>query len=394
MNFKNDYYYSNEAEQYTFYRIPKALFIEEHFKKLSSDAKILYGLMLDRMGLSIKNNWCDEQNKVYIYFTLENTQEYMNCGHTKAIKIVAELDKIGLIERMKQGQGKPTKIYVKKFITHNNNSDTKLSTSYPQEHQDIQKEEVQTSTNDTSRVLKIGSPNFSKADTNNNDYNNNKFNNNYFNNTDFNKNKFNNTDFNNSKSKSVSCLYKNNEINNIDIDNNIDTEICPNNSNISTDEKQKGLDKQTQNKEQIPTAMDTTISGFSHNRCSEHSIIPTNKKCKELEEYIKEQINYDTFIHMDIVEKDEVDAIVLIILDVLMCNQATVRIGGQDKPYSIVESVFKKIDYCCIIYAINKFKEQKHEIIHKKAYLLTCLYNAQMEGVYNGINCLNTMGVS
>jgi len=92
---------------------------EPHFKKLSSDAKILYGLMLDRMSLSMKNEWIDKNNRVYIFFTLEDVQDHLNCSHTTGVKFLAELDVttgIGLIERVKQGQGKPTRIYVKNFI--------------------------------------------------------------------------------------------------------------------------------------------------------------------------------------------------------------------------------------------------------------------------------------
>jgi hypothetical protein len=77
----NDYYYGNEAAQYTFYRLPKALFTNDRYKSLSHGAKILYGLMLDSMGLSMKNGWLDEQNRVFIFFTLDDVQEYMNCYH-------------------------------------------------------------------------------------------------------------------------------------------------------------------------------------------------------------------------------------------------------------------------------------------------------------------------
>jgi hypothetical protein len=113
------YYYGNEADQYTFYRLPKALFTNDRYKDLSDGAKILYGLMLDRMGLSVKNGWMDEQERVFIYFTLEDVQEYMNCKHDKGVKMLAELDTekgVGLIERVKQGQGKPAVIYVLKFF--------------------------------------------------------------------------------------------------------------------------------------------------------------------------------------------------------------------------------------------------------------------------------------
>lgn len=113
------YFYGNEADQYSFYRIPKLLFKNEYFKNLSSDAKILYGLMLDRMSLSIKNQWFDEQNRAYIYFSIEDIMELLNCGRNKAVKSLQELDDengIGLIEKRRQGFGKANIIYVKSFM--------------------------------------------------------------------------------------------------------------------------------------------------------------------------------------------------------------------------------------------------------------------------------------
>ena len=116
-----DFYYGVEAEQFTFIRVPKVLFTDkEHFGNLSSDAKILYGLLLERMSLSRKNNWIDKENRVYIIYTLENIIDDLNCGKDKGVKILAELDGdkgVGLIERKKRGLGKPTIIYVKNFIT-------------------------------------------------------------------------------------------------------------------------------------------------------------------------------------------------------------------------------------------------------------------------------------
>ena len=115
---KLPYFYGHEAEQYSFYRIPKQLISDSRFRNVSTDAKLLYGLMLDRMGLSMKNGWLDEQGRVYIFFVLDEIQDLLQCGHEKAVKLLAELDSekgIGLIERVKQGQGKPTIVYVKQF---------------------------------------------------------------------------------------------------------------------------------------------------------------------------------------------------------------------------------------------------------------------------------------
>ena len=115
---KLPYFYGHEAEQYAFYRIPKTLISDPRFRNISIDAKLLYGLMLDRMSLSMKNGWIDELGRVYIYFVLDEIQDLLQCGHEKAVKLLAELDNekgIGLIERVKRGQGKPTIIYVKQF---------------------------------------------------------------------------------------------------------------------------------------------------------------------------------------------------------------------------------------------------------------------------------------
>ena len=115
-----DYYYGIEAEQFSFYRVPRVLIKDERFRGLSSDAKLLYGLMLDRMSLSMKNGWLDGQNRAYIYYTLENVMEDLGCCRDKCVKILAELDGkkgIGLIEKKRQGLGKPDIIYVKNFAT-------------------------------------------------------------------------------------------------------------------------------------------------------------------------------------------------------------------------------------------------------------------------------------
>lgn len=115
-----DYFQGMEAEQYSFYRVPKILFTEEYFKTLTCEAKVLYGLMLDRMSLSVKNHWNDKEGKVYIIFTVEEIAELMNCGTQKAVRLIKELDVkegIGLIEKKRLGLGKPNVIYVKNFMT-------------------------------------------------------------------------------------------------------------------------------------------------------------------------------------------------------------------------------------------------------------------------------------
>ena len=111
-----EYFYGAQAEQFSFYRIPKALFTEPNFRELSTDAKVLYGILQDRMSLSLKNQWLDAQNKVYIIFTVEEIMDALNCANQKATRLMVELEKqAGLIERKRQGLGRPNLIYVKNF---------------------------------------------------------------------------------------------------------------------------------------------------------------------------------------------------------------------------------------------------------------------------------------
>lgn len=164
-----DYHYGNEAEQYSFYRIPKILIVDNRFKGLSTDAKLLYGLMLDRMSLSVKSGWFDEKNRVFIHFALNDIMEQLNCQHGKSVKLLAELDDakgIGLIRRVKQGQGRPAKIYVMKAATP---AQPRLPNNG---NQDFSKPELQTAENRKSRLPKTGSADFPKSERNNTERNN------------------------------------------------------------------------------------------------------------------------------------------------------------------------------------------------------------------------------
>lgn len=110
------YFHEEESEQFAFYRIPQVLFKDEKFAKLSTDAKVLYVLFLNRVSLSKKNHWIDEEGIVYVYYTIVSIQEDLHCASQKALKLLKELESYGLIERVKQGLCKPDRIYVKNFI--------------------------------------------------------------------------------------------------------------------------------------------------------------------------------------------------------------------------------------------------------------------------------------
>lgn len=154
-----DYFYGpDDAEQYSFYRIPKRLITGDEFQETSTEAKLLYGLMLDRLQLSIRNQWLDSLNRVYIIYTVEDIMADLHCGNQKACKLLSELEnKTGLIKRKRQGLGKPSLIYVMKF-----------STSCPQNDSESH---FKTCENHTSGDVKTTSLDMWKSHGNNTDFN-------------------------------------------------------------------------------------------------------------------------------------------------------------------------------------------------------------------------------
>ena len=185
MSLEFDYFYGAEAEQFTFFRIPKVLFKDKRFKDMSTDAKLLYGLMLDRMGLSMRNRWIDDDNRVYIIYKMEEIIEDIGCARQKVAKLLEELDKsVGLIERKRQGLGKPNIIYVKNFITaisseYENHTSRSMSTENPE----VPKSNLQKYENHTSRSMNTELQEVPKSYSNNTNINNNNYNNTDFNNT-------------------------------------------------------------------------------------------------------------------------------------------------------------------------------------------------------------------
>ena len=147
------YFHEEESEQFAFYRIPQVLFKDEKFAKLSTDAKVLYGLFLNRVSLSKKNHWIDDEGRVYVYYTLVSIQEDLHCASQKALKLLKELESYGLIERVKQGLCKPDRIYVKNFIL-------------------LQESPVRSGENHHTGVVKITSPECRESPPNNNELNN------------------------------------------------------------------------------------------------------------------------------------------------------------------------------------------------------------------------------
>lgn len=146
-----DYFYGRGTEPFAFLQVPRVLIEDERFADITTDAKFLYSFMLNRSFLSARSGWLDDAGRVYIYYTLEQIMADMHCANQKGTKLLKELEKAGLIERQKQGQGKATRIYVKDFSTGLHGDRNRKS---------------ETHENHESRDVKITSPDSWKSCTN------------------------------------------------------------------------------------------------------------------------------------------------------------------------------------------------------------------------------------
>ena len=316
-----DYFYGNEAEQFTFYRIPKILITSPHFKKISDSAKLLYGLMLDRMSLSIRNGWLDDDNRAYIFFTTNDVMEQMCCGTEKATKMLTELDSekgIGLIERVKQGQGKPAIIYLKKFYEL---EDTARSTKLSEiESQDVQESKNKTFENRKTRLSEIESQDF--RESKNKTFENRKSGLSEIESLEFRKSKCN---YNNINNTDINYIYPINQDN-------------YNIQNSDTQTEEEWIDRYTKTVDEI-----------------------------------KKQIDYDYLI--DYAERDIVDEVVNIMAEVMTVPRPKYKIEGDFVEYDAVLNNLKKITAEQLEVCLLAYSRQRQRIRNPKAYWISGLYN-------------------
>ena len=314
MSLELAYFYGSEAEQYSFYRIPKVLLTDHRYKSVSMEAKVLYGLMLDRMGLSVRNGWLDSEGRVYIYFTLEDALAMLGCGKDKAVRLFKELDKsggIGLIERRKQGQGKPTRIYVKNFTLPPDPE--KCTPSQAPEEPPAQTSEkpksgllgaseVLTSEIPKSALLESRSPDCGKSAANK---------------TDKNKTELSDTELS----------------------------IYPPVPAPSPPRRQMGVRDRIEQ-------MDTYRALIHENIC------------------------YGELLQDHPYDADLIDGYVELMVEVCCTGRETVRVNQDDIPAAVVRSRFLKLDREHILYVMESMQRNTTQVVNVRAYTLSALYNA------------------
>ena len=115
-NMPFEYFFDYQSGQFDFIRIPRVMMTEEIFAPLSMQAKIMYGMLLDRMKLSYKNKWVDEENKVYIVYPINEMAQDMNISRRTVINCLGELMRLGLVDKKHIGAGRRNVLYIKKFV--------------------------------------------------------------------------------------------------------------------------------------------------------------------------------------------------------------------------------------------------------------------------------------
>lgn len=320
-----DFYYGIEAEQYSFYRVPRLLIKDERFKPLSSDAKLLYGLMLDRMALSIKNGWLDEGNRVYIIYTVDSMMEDLGIrSRATCAKIMKELDSdngIGLIEKKRRGLGKPDIIYVKNFATPGRGEESE-NPDNADKSTEVQNLNIRKFNNCTSGSL----------ETEHQEVQNINF------------QKFKNHTSGSSENELTDVQKLNPKYNNI---NYTDLSYI-NHINQSTQE-----------------------TGFGQDGID---MIDDPNACAEV---IRENIAYfQKLRELNGSDREIYGELYELICEVVCVKQQSIRINGVDYPYELVRSRFLKLDSSHLEYVMGSLNRTATKITNIRSYLITALFNA------------------
>ena len=343
-----DYYYGIEAEQFSFYRVPRILIKDERFKYLSSDAKLLYGLMLDRLSMSMKNGWFDEENRAYIVYALDNVMEDLGCSKPTCIKIIRELDAengIGLIERKRRGLGKPDIIYVKNFATL-------------EAEEKLESEPGDTVSTDVSAEVK---------------------------------------NFNFKREKNFTSESKEDEPPEVkEFDFKEKREFTSESKSAEIPEVKKFDFKREKNftsggketelqevKNPAPNYNNNNYNNQSYNNPINQSENSDGDRMDEMDsanaymELIKKNIEYEHHMkYAQYSEKDLYQELYEVICEIVCVKHKTVRIGGDEYPYELVKSKFLKLNSSHLDYVISCMRNTTKKINNIKAYMVTALYNA------------------
>ena len=375
-----DYFYGTQAEQFSFYRLPKILITDKRFRGISSDAKILYGVMLERMSLSVKNRWFDEKNRVYIIFTLEEVMETFACSERKAGRLLGELDTktgIGLIEKKRQGLGKPNLIYLKNFLDLNVNEEDadhggKSELDREETDTQIQSGQIVPLCEESEKTAKVAPPERESADCAEREE----------------ENRQKGGQVLQTQSGQIWRIRNGKRTKKVEnmpvfLEGEGENDTCS-----EEEESQSGQIWQFWNRQngQLQNRQNSRINNTDKNDTDQNkkeSNLPSilyqgrSQKLDECKSGIKKRIEYDC-LRADY-RGDKVrylDELVEIIVETLCMLDGPVKIGNKVYPAEVVRERFQSLEGSHIRYVMDSMSQNTTRIYNIKSYLLTALLNA------------------
>ena len=324
---KFNYYYGSEADQFSFIRIPKIMLIDKVFQTLSMAAKVLYGVLLDRMSLSMKNGWLDEENRVYIIYQIGEIQEDLGFTKKKAMDLLAELEEFGLLEKKRRGHGLPNILYVKSFMTEKETRGSETGTSETEQEEDRSPENSTSEPWEKSRSAENGTqevPETAPLEV----------------------------------PKSAPLRNKTNI-------NNTYRSKTESNPIVSTGEE-------------MPVRQDAIRS--EEKRYTDTPAV----RAKIYEQIIRENICYDDLLISHAEDRELIDGIMDLILETVVGTRDEILIASSRYPAEVVRSRFLKLNYFHIEYVLHCLRQNTTKVKNIRKYLLATLFNAPstMDGYY------------
>lgn len=326
-----DYYYGAQAEQFNFIRIPKAMIVDPMFADLSVNAKLLYGVLLDRMNLSMKNRWFDSENRVYIIYQIAEIMEDFNFSKKTAVRYLNELENFGLVEKKRRGLGLPSLLYVKNFVVFQDHSEPDDT-----DFDDVAEDDNLNENMETSRGIQGETSRGVRTYTSRS------------------------VDMETSKGVQKETLRgAKSELQEVTKRGPLISKTNSNNININNT-------KESNNILSNPIVKNA-VDGMGR---EEESLFEKYTKM------VKDNIDYDVLISRHYLEKSMIDGIVNLIVETIISENDYIIISSTKFPKEAVKSRFSKLDISHIEYVLECMNHNTTNIKNIKKYLLAALYNA------------------
>ncbi len=347
-----DYFYGSQGEHFRYYQIPAIMLEHAHYRELSAQAKLLYSVLLNLVSLSRKNHWIEQEtNRVYIICPQKEMADRLGCSLRSVTKIIRELTEFGLVERKKQGQGKPELIFVKNFASGDIEEELVTSEGEPSYHDTCKEDETVTDYPEEMEVdsLEIEKKNTCEAP----------------NHAVF-------SDRQNLRVKTrKSCVSRDAKIacqdaQNLHVnypDNNYINKIIYNPS-INPEKKDDGI------------RLDTGYPANADNGSMGGMSVNSQRRREDVRQEVCEQIDYAALVHDLPWDREEINALVELMTDLMSSRKPTVQIAGELLETKSVRQRLRQVDMECVKYILDCLKKNTNRIYNIRQYLIATLYNA------------------